>query len=702
MRSPRSVGQARMRSQALAPPALAAVKADRAAADAAGRPAGPPRRHRGRALARRGGDAATSTHARAAVLSQRQPRRLRRPVRASASTTCSSRGSAAVGRRPGASACRSSTAGRLRANLRGKAADLDAAIESYNAAVLDAVRDVADQVSSRAIDRAPAGRSSAARRPPPKSAYDLAVQRYRAGLGNYLNVLTAETTVLAQRRAGGRPAGARARRAGRAGARAGRRLAAADRRRPQRCRRTDRAIPEHTTANPKDHRHETTTPTPTPPPPPPTPRRASDKRRRALTALAAAVVVAGGWLGRLRMAGRQPLRDHRQRLRAGQRGPDHAAGRRHRDGDHGRRHRLREGRPAAGAARSGRRAGRARPGRGAARADGARRCARCTPTTARWRRRSRCARPTSRAAQSDVARAQDDLQRRAAAGRAPARSSQGRAQPRRDARSPPRRARWPRRRPAWSRRASSWPANQSLTDGTSVEQHPERAARRGRGCARPTWRCSAPTLPAPVDGYVAKRTRAARPARRGRRAADVGRRRSTRSGSTPTSRKCQLRNMRIGQPVDAHGRRLRQARSSTTAASPASAPAPAPRSRCCRRRTPPATGSRWCSACRCASRSMPKQLAAHPLRVGLSMDAEVDVHADRTARCSPTRRAPARWRRRRSTSQLDQRRRRRGASASSRPTSAVRAGARRARRSPRARRPHAPAAVAGVARASPI
>ncbi len=37
--------------------------------------------------------------------------------------------------------------------------------------------------------------------------------------------------------------------------------------------------------------------------------------------------------------------------------------------------------------------------------------------------------------------------------------------------------------------------------------------------------------------------------------------------------------------------------------SPASAPAPARSSRCCRRRTPPATGSRSCSACRCASAS---------------------------------------------------------------------------------------------------
>jgi hypothetical protein len=33
-----------------------------------------------------------------------------------------------------------------------------------------------------------------------EGAYDIAVQRYRAGLGNYLNVLTAETSVLTQRR----------------------------------------------------------------------------------------------------------------------------------------------------------------------------------------------------------------------------------------------------------------------------------------------------------------------------------------------------------------------------------------------------------------------------------------------------------------------------------------------------------------------
>ena len=90
-------------------------------------------------------------------------------------------------------------AGRLRANLRGKTADLDAAVESYNAAVIDAVRDVADQVaSSQAIVRQQTQQRAA--QDAAESAYEIAVQRYKAGLGNYLNVLTAETSVLAQRR----------------------------------------------------------------------------------------------------------------------------------------------------------------------------------------------------------------------------------------------------------------------------------------------------------------------------------------------------------------------------------------------------------------------------------------------------------------------------------------------------------------------
>ena len=90
-------------------------------------------------------------------------------------------------------------AGRLRANLRGKSADLDGAVESYNAAVLDAVRDVADQVaSSQAIVRQQAEQRAA--QTAAEGAYEIAVQRYKAGLGNYLYVLTAETSVLNQRR----------------------------------------------------------------------------------------------------------------------------------------------------------------------------------------------------------------------------------------------------------------------------------------------------------------------------------------------------------------------------------------------------------------------------------------------------------------------------------------------------------------------
>lgn len=90
-------------------------------------------------------------------------------------------------------------AGRLRANLRGKTADYDAAVESYNAAVIDAVREVGDQLASgQSIARQQAEQRLAQQSA--EAAYDIAVQRYKAGLGNYLHVLTAENAVLAQRR----------------------------------------------------------------------------------------------------------------------------------------------------------------------------------------------------------------------------------------------------------------------------------------------------------------------------------------------------------------------------------------------------------------------------------------------------------------------------------------------------------------------
>jgi NodT family efflux transporter outer membrane factor (OMF) lipoprotein len=90
-------------------------------------------------------------------------------------------------------------AGKLRANLRGKTADYDAAVESYNATVIEAIHEVGDQLASgRSIARQQAEQRQAQQAA--EAAYDIAVQRYKAGLGNYLNVLTAENAVLAQRR----------------------------------------------------------------------------------------------------------------------------------------------------------------------------------------------------------------------------------------------------------------------------------------------------------------------------------------------------------------------------------------------------------------------------------------------------------------------------------------------------------------------
>ena len=89
--------------------------------------------------------------------------------------------------------------GRLRANLRGKTADLDAAIESYNAQVLDAVHEVADRVSSAQAMRRQQQEQAAAQSSA-EAAYAIAQERYKAGLATYLTVLSAEAPVLAQRR----------------------------------------------------------------------------------------------------------------------------------------------------------------------------------------------------------------------------------------------------------------------------------------------------------------------------------------------------------------------------------------------------------------------------------------------------------------------------------------------------------------------
>jgi NodT family efflux transporter outer membrane factor (OMF) lipoprotein len=88
-------------------------------------------------------------------------------------------------------------AGRLRANLAGKDADYDIAVEQYNQTLADAMRDVVDQITSfRSVDEQRREQSLALSTA--QEAYDLALLRYREGIGNYLQVLSAETPLLVQ------------------------------------------------------------------------------------------------------------------------------------------------------------------------------------------------------------------------------------------------------------------------------------------------------------------------------------------------------------------------------------------------------------------------------------------------------------------------------------------------------------------------
>ena len=89
--------------------------------------------------------------------------------------------------------------GRLRANLRGKAADLDAAIESYNATVLESVHEVADLLSSQqSIEHQLVQQASV--QSLAQAHHDMALQRYSAGVVNALAVLSTENALLSQRR----------------------------------------------------------------------------------------------------------------------------------------------------------------------------------------------------------------------------------------------------------------------------------------------------------------------------------------------------------------------------------------------------------------------------------------------------------------------------------------------------------------------
>jgi membrane fusion protein (multidrug efflux system) len=165
-------------------------------------------------------------------------------------------------------------------------------------------------------------------------------------------------------------------------------------------------------------------------------------------------------------------------------------------------------------------------------------------------------------------------------------------------------------------------SNQAMTEGTTVEQHPsvQAAAAKVREAYLASQRAS---LPAPVDGYVAKRT-----VQLGQRVA---------AGTPMMSivplnqvwvdanfKEVQLRNIRIGQPVhltaDVYGKKVEY--NGTVAGlgvgtGAAFALLPAQN----------ATGN-WIKVVQRVPVRIAldaKQLADNPLRVGLSMDATVDV-----------------------------------------------------------------------------
>jgi len=165
-------------------------------------------------------------------------------------------------------------------------------------------------------------------------------------------------------------------------------------------------------------------------------------------------------------------------------------------------------------------------------------------------------------------------------------------------------------------------SNQTLTDNTSVEQHPnvQRAVARVREAYLAVRRTE---LPAPVDGYVA------------RRSVQLGQR--VPAGAPLMSiialnqvwvdanfKESQLQNLRIGQPVtlkaDVYGRQMEyHGKIEGLGAGTGSAFALLPAQN--------ATGN-WIKVVQRVPVRVtldPQELVSHPLRVGLSMVARVDV-----------------------------------------------------------------------------
>ena len=89
-------------------------------------------------------------------------------------------------------------AGKRRANLAAQDAQYDEAVEQYNQIVTDALREVVDALTSMdSLSRQRAEEREALANA--QEAYDLSLLRFREGLGNYLQVLSTESQLLAQR-----------------------------------------------------------------------------------------------------------------------------------------------------------------------------------------------------------------------------------------------------------------------------------------------------------------------------------------------------------------------------------------------------------------------------------------------------------------------------------------------------------------------